>query len=81
MNGGYASMVNLQTTLAAAAPPTDQHPGHHPIQCKTLIVLEEDGRMGCEHLYVEASDPRTQNAIDHSVAILIIELAVQRETR
>lgn len=79
MNSGYDSTMNLQTTLSATASPVDGYPTHHPIQCKTVIVLEEDGRMACEHGYVPADDPRTQSCIDQSVAILIIELAAQRE--
>lgn len=80
MNGAYASTVNLQTTLSASVSASDGYPAHHPIQCKTVIVLEEDGRMACEHGYVPADDPRTQACIDQSVAILLIELAVEKET-
>lgn len=74
-----SSSINLQTTLAASAGSTDGYSNHHPIGCRTVIALEEDGRMACEHGYVPADDPRTQACIDQSVAILIIELAAQRE--
>jgi len=76
---GPASDINLQLTLAAANPPADMTAGHHPISCSTMLVLEEDGRMGCEHLYVPAGDPRTQGCVDHSIAILLLELLRQRE--
>ena len=73
------SYMNLQATLAAA---TVRTLSHHPIFCRSdLLVLEEDGRMGCEHLYAPAGDPRTQGAIDQSISILLIELLAERENR
>jgi hypothetical protein len=79
---GSPSDINLQATLAAASP-TDEIPSpHHPINCRdSLLWLEEDGRFGCDHVQVPADDPRTQACIDHSVAILLIELMVERESR
>ena len=73
--------VNLQATLAAASPPSDPAPApHHPIMCREeLLWLTEDGRFGCEHAQVPAGDPRTRYCIDHSVAILLLELMVERE--
>jgi hypothetical protein len=78
---GWASDVNLQTTLAAANPPVEPPPlPHHPIMCRDdLLWLEEDGRMGCSHVQVPAGDPRTQGCVDQSIAILILELAVEKE--
>jgi hypothetical protein len=79
-----ASDINLQATLSAANPPTDMDTPqpHHPLSCREeLLWLEEDGRFGCEHAQVPPGDRRTQGAIDHSVAILLIELAVEREGR
>jgi hypothetical protein len=77
------STINLQSTLAAASPPTEPAPmPHHPIMCRDeLLWLEEDGRMGCEHTQVAADDRRTQSCIDHSVALLLIELMVEKESR
>jgi hypothetical protein len=77
-----ASDVNLQATLSAANPPTDLPPDvpHHPVTCREeLLWLEEDGRMGCQHGHVPPGDPRTQGCVDQSIAILLIELAVERE--
>ena len=79
---GVASDMNLQITLAASngAVVGMGWPNHHPISCRSdVIVLEEDGRMGCEHGYADAGDPRTQACIDQSIAILLIELAAQKE--
>ena len=81
MISGAYNTVNLQATLAAANPSTDPPPvPHHPISCRDeLLWLEEDGRMGCEHAQVPASDARTKYCIDHSISILLIELLRERE--
>lgn len=71
---------HLQTTLAGANPPSDTSCGHHPISCKSNITLEPDGSMTCEHLRVPADDLRTQGCLDHSIAILLIEILHERET-
>jgi hypothetical protein len=70
--------VNLQATLSASsalspleAPTTP----HHPITCPTQLEYEEDGTFSCEHTSVPSGDVRTQLCIDHSVALLIIELS------
>jgi hypothetical protein len=78
------STINLQATLSASNPPTELPPNaaHHPISCRDeLLWLDEDGTLGCEHAQVPASDRRTQFCIDHSIAILILELAVEKESR
>jgi hypothetical protein len=80
VNDGYG--VKLQATLAAANPPTDLafNVPHHPIACREdRLWLDPDGRMGCEHGQVPAGDPRTQACLDHSVAILLIELLREKE--
>lgn len=76
-----ASDINLQATLAASSPTAELTTGpHHPINCgDSLLWLMEDGSFGCDHGAVPAGDPRTQYCIDHSIAILLIELAVERE--
>lgn len=83
MNISAYSTINLQSTLAASNPPTDLPPApHHPISCRDeLLWLEEDGRMGCEHAQVPADDLRTKYCIDQSIAILLLELAVEKENR
>lgn len=74
--------VNLQATLAAANVPTDPPPlPHHPIMCRDeRLWLDETGRLGCEHAHVPAGDPRTRGCIDQSIAILLIELLVEKES-
>jgi hypothetical protein len=81
MWGGTYNTVNLQSTLAAANPPTDPPPKpHHPISCHDeLLWLAEDGTLGCPHARVPAGDRRTQGCVDHSIAILLLELAVEKE--
>jgi hypothetical protein len=81
MYGMAADHMNLQTTLAATNPPTDKSPTpHHPLSCRSeLLWLDEDGTFGCEHVQVPPDDPRTRGAIDQSVAILLLELAVEKE--
>ncbi len=77
-----ASDVNLQATLAAANPSTELPPNvvHHPISCRNdLLWLADDGTLGCEHAQVPADDLRTRGCIDQSVAILLLELAVEKE--
>jgi len=78
-----AADMNLQSALSAANPPTDPPPRpHHPIMCREeLLWLADDGTFGCEHAQVPPDDRRTRGCIDQSVAILLIELAVEREAR
>ena len=69
--------INLQATLSASSTGT---PGaaailpHHPITCDGCLRLEEDGRLACDHTAAPPGDHRTQQCIDHSVALLLIEL-------
>lgn len=71
---------NLQSTLSAAssglgAPVVP----HHPSTCTSVLFFHEDGTFECEHARVPAGDPRTQACVDHSIALLLIELLRQRE--
>lgn len=69
--------INLQATLAASSHGHKAHYiPHHPITCGTDLRLYEDGGLSCEHLTV-VDDPRTRECIDHSIAILLIELALE----
>lgn len=70
--------VNLQGTLSAASAVAG-HPvsPHHPITCASNLRLEEDGAFACEHAAVPADDMRTRQCIEHSIAMLLIEVAVQ----
>lgn len=74
------SSINLQLTLATAnaTTPTSGRP-HHPIACASVLHLDEDGTFGCEHAEVPAGDQRTQGCIDHSIAILLLELLHEKE--
>jgi len=74
--------MTLQATLAAANPPGDAaFMPHHPIQCREgELWFAEDGRFGCTHGHVPAGDRRTRGCIDQSVAILLIELLVEKES-
>lgn len=73
--------INLQATLAASSsglgePPTP----HHPISCTSALCFHDDNTLACEHTQAPAGDLRTQACIDHSIAMLLIEVLRQRET-
>jgi hypothetical protein len=70
--------VNFQATLSAvsAFSPLEAGCPHHPITCQSGLRYEEDGTFSCEHTSVPAGDVRTQFCIDHSMAVLLIELAM-----
>ncbi|MGH9042635.1 MAG: hypothetical protein ACRDZ3_20665 [Acidimicrobiia bacterium] len=72
-NGG----VNLQATLSSSSVVEQSEPvrPHHPITCPTELRLEEDGTFSCEHATVPPGDTRTQLCLDHTVALLLIELS------
>ena len=77
-NGGGS--INLQATLSTSSsglgdPPTP----HHPITCTSELSFHEDGVFACEHTRVPAGDARTQACVDHSIALMLIELLRQRE--
>ena len=70
--------INLQATLSASSAmstPDGSPLPHHPITCTSSLLFEEDGSFGCEHTEVPPGDIRTQYCIDHSIALLLIELA------
>ena len=70
--------INLQATLSASsAMSTPEGPPlpHHPITCTSDLALGEDGTFACEHAEVPPGDIRTQYCIDHSIALLLIELS------
>lgn len=69
----------LQSSLSASS--TGVEPlvkPHHPITCMGPLFLHEDGRFACEHAEAPADDPRTQQCLNHSIAIMIIEEAFRR---
>jgi hypothetical protein len=67
---------SLQSTLSSSSVVEQAEPvqPHHPITCHTELRLEEDGTFGCEHTSVPPGDVRTQLCLDHTVALLLIEL-------
>jgi hypothetical protein len=70
--------VNLQATLSsssAGAPPDEIVGPHHPITCSTELRLDDDGAFACQHASAPSDDLRTRSCINHSVALLLIELA------
>lgn len=71
-----ASEINLQATISAASAMTESVESHHPITCTSRLYLHEDGRFECEHTVVPPGDIRTGFAVDHSIAILLIECAL-----
>jgi hypothetical protein len=74
---------NLQSTLGSASPPTEPPPEpHHPIMCTSdHLWYDEAGRLGCQHTQVDADDRRTQSCLDHSIAILLMEMMAEKESR
>lgn len=70
-------IVNLQATLSTASATDITEPvrPHHPITCGSQLRLEEDGTFACEHTAVPPGDVRTQQCLDHTIALLLIELS------
>lgn len=72
--------INLQATLSASSamgPPEGLGIPHHPITCSTELRYDGDGTFACEHGAVPPGDIRTQFCVDHSIALLLIELCQQ----
>ena len=70
--------INLQATLSASSavpPEAGLAVPHHPITCTSSLRFGEDGAFACEHAIVPPGDVRTQFCIDHSIALLLIELS------
>jgi hypothetical protein len=69
--------LNLQATLslssATGPDETDVRP-HHPITCSSGLRFEDDGTFACGHASVPPGDARTQSCLDHTVALLLLEL-------
>jgi hypothetical protein len=69
---------NLQAILSAstAGDPSDVLVvPHHPITCQAELQFHGDGRLCCEHAAAPPGDGRTRRCVDHSIAILLLELA------
>lgn len=69
--------INLQATLSASSANAEVYSPHHPITCQSRLWLHEDGSLECEHVRSEPDDERVKHCIDHSIALLLIEIAVK----
>lgn len=71
----------VQSTIASttAANSADRDPllvgSHHPITCQGPLYFDEEGEFSCEHAKAQRGESRTQACLNHSVAMLLIELA------
>lgn len=75
--GGNA-LVNLQATISAATAGQSEHETvlpHHPITCTQGLFFDEEGELYCDHAKAPKGNKRTQASLNHSMAILIVELA------
>ena len=69
--------LNLQATLSLSSTTGPEEPvvkPHHPITCSSPLRYEEDGSFSCHHATVGPEDMRTQSCLDHTVALLLLEL-------
>lgn len=80
----FANMIltqglNLQQACSGSTASNEVFTGgpHHPITCSGELFFEQDGAFRCEHSIASADDPRTKQAVNHSIAILLIELALE----
>lgn len=70
--------LNLQATLSAstATGPWETFVvPHHPITCAGELHYDSDGCLSCDHAIAPPGDLRTQFCLDHSVALLLVELS------
>ena len=70
--------MNLQATLSSASVSnegTTVVQPHHPITCSSQLRFEPDGNFECDHASVSGEDQRTRFCVNHSLALLLIELA------
>jgi hypothetical protein len=70
------SSINLQQTCAAVTSGGPSVFPHHPLTCtEGDLGYEDGGVMSCPHAKTSERDPRTQAAVVHSIAVLLIECA------
>ncbi len=76
MAAGNRPGGTLQAALASASASYLQAKvtPHHPIVCPDQLAFHPDGRLTCTHAEVPPGDERTRFCVDHSVALLIVEL-------
>lgn len=76
---GQARQMNLQSTLSSCSATADEAAAirpHHPITCTSDLRLEPDGSLLCDHAAAPADDQRTRACLNHSLALLLMELAL-----
>ena len=75
------STINLQATLSASSSGLGEPViPHAPITCaQGPLFFHEDGTFACEHAQAPPGDQRTQACVDHSIAILILEMLREKE--
>jgi hypothetical protein len=76
---GRKQELNLQATLSSSSVTDGPSPvtPHHPITCATTLRLEHDGSLACEHAEAPGDDARTRFCLNHSLALLLMELAME----
>lgn len=68
--------METQAAIGAASGSSFEVKPHHPITCRSTLRLDpEDGTFTCEHTQVPITEKRTRACINHSIAILILEVA------
>lgn len=77
---GHNQVMNLQATIASTTAGTGTDGvapvlPHHPITCSDEIYFDEEGDFSCTHAKAPTGDKRTQASLNHSMAVLLIELA------
>ena len=80
MTATAGGALNLQATLSAssATGPWETFViPHHPITCAGDLRYDSDGYFRCDHATAPPGDVRTQFCLDHSVALLLIELSTE----
>lgn len=67
----------LQAVLATSSQGSEGPQPHHPIACgfDNRLWMEEDGSLRCPHTTAAPDDQRTIACLNHSVALLMMELA------
>jgi hypothetical protein len=78
LTGDREGVVDLQATLAASSAAEAWDPfvlPHHPITCTGTLSYGDDGSFCCEHSAAPPGDVRTRLCVDHSIALLLIELS------
>lgn len=68
--------TRLQAVLATSSSGVTTPPWpHHPITCLETLTYDAAGIFACPHAKAEPNDRRTRECLNHSVAILLLELA------